>query len=259
MPAQAASRWIKATFTGTVVDPNGDPSSTIFYQSNGSTGIQNFTWNFVIQDYLGTNTSSLANWEQSTAQYFPIFGYGTLTDSTGMYGTNWWKYSEPDGGKNFVRMGKNGNLSSSFSLRASAAANELTGYTVYGSPSYDGSDVGPYDLQFVEFFGGPLIVQGNPGQLFNVSNDSLNVTAFIQNAIAATNNSNTIVLQCTPAPGVPCTGTLGTTAELTFDFTWDTLTFSEVVPTPAPIPIVGAFSSFVWARSIRRKSSVLKK
>lgn len=251
MPAQAESRWIKATITGTVIDfANSAPSNTIFYQSDEATGIQNFTWNFVIQDYLGTNDSASAEWGQSTAEYFPIFGYGTLTESTGMYGTNWYKYSTPDVNGNFVTFSKSSGLSNAFSLRVSAAgdANNYSGYEIYVSPDQDGNGIIQTSLLAVEFFGGPLVVaNSNPQQLLDVANTNTNVTSFIQAALAAT-PGNDGDYTCSGT----CTGDVFF-AEGQFSFTWDTVSFSEVVPTPSPLPVLGAGTCFAWARSIRRR------
>ncbi len=252
MPAQAASRWIKATFTGTITDAAYNPSNTVLYLNDGTTPITSFTWNFVIQDYTGTNNSSAATWQQAISEYFPIFGYGTLTDSTGMNGINWYKYSAPDNFQNSVIFTKSSGVSSGFQLRASAAGSpsNYSGYTIYGSPDYSGNNVGEYELISVEFTGGPLAVVGSsPAQLLNVANtDDTNVTSFIQGAVAATNNFTTF--QCTAG----CQGN-AQTPEFQFYYTWDTVSFSEVVPTPSPLPVLGAGSCFVWARSLRMRRS----
>ena len=236
-PAEAG--WIKATFSGKIDNDYGTGASClgdeypVGFGNNATCEGANFSWTYLIKDYIDPSPSSpVRTWLQSSAEYYPLFGFGTYQPQTGstnvgmtgIYNAQFapLPITDPD------IFTINESDGSGFKLRTGRG--NFSGISLNYAES-----VGPSPLKSVTF----------DGQLsgFSSSNPAdANITKFLDGAL--TGSPYTCIGSCTGS---------FTSGEGGLSFTWSSVSFESVTPTPAPIPVLGASAFFSFTRKYRRR------
>lgn len=233
---EASAKWVKVT-----VRANMDGGSEL-HDVDGNNIANPIYYSFQLYDYTGTNSvvTSNAQWSQSagTSSYYPLFGFGTFTDTEGFVGNHYNARNTLYGVNDIVRFG-NRTTSNPTMLFQTGRASE-SGYSIY-STTVTGE---------LREFNAIQISGAIAG--FNASNLNTNVTSFIA---AALGSSTSATYDCAGAGFAACSGSV-TSAEDTLSLTWDEISFEMVEATPSPVPMLGGMAAFGWARKLRRRTSL---
>ncbi|MFZ9753856.1 MAG: hypothetical protein ACO3B3_09930 [Cyanobium sp.] len=232
LPIEASAKWVRVSVRA---------SSTYFYTDTGSQITSHFYPSFVLRDYSSSSqdTTSVA-WTQaaSTWSFYPLFDFGTLTNTTGFYGSSYNARNTLTGAADRLEFQDRDTtpMTPMIFLDTGRASNG-TGYNIYKDNSQTPLPLGTISLA------GEI-----PG--FNATSSSTNLGSFIQAALG--NNVTSATYNCNS----PCEGVgSAQSGENNLSFTWDQITFEVIEPVPAPLPLAGSAAAFVWARKLRRRSS----
>jgi hypothetical protein len=233
-PFEASAKWVRVTVRATM-----DAGSELYTNVSPYNQItQPFYPSFIIRDYSSSAfDSTTASWTQdeNSWSYYPLFDFGTLTNTAGFYGSHYNARNTLTSAPDEITFNFRDTSTPQFVLNTGRADN-ATGYTVYNANN-------GVPKAFTS-----ISLAGNINN-FDATSSNQTVGGFIQAALG-TNSSGTF------ACAVPntCAGEI-TAEENQLQLTWDQVTFEMIEPVPAPLPLAGGAAAFGWARKLKRRSS----
>jgi hypothetical protein len=233
LPPEASAKWVRVNFRSTMV------AGQELHFSNGAQITQPFYPSFILRDYSSsTMTGSTASWTQATNtwNYFPLFDFGTLTNTEAFAGSSYNARNTIGSAPDMLRFTNKTAANPTFTLNT-GRANNATGYSVY--PASDGVSKSLSNINLSGTIAG-----------FNANQSNTSIGTFVQTALGG-NTSQTFNCQ------INCTGQITTNEDL-LDLTWDQITFELIEPVPSPLPVAGGAAAFAWARKLRRRSQAAR-
>jgi hypothetical protein len=235
---EASAKWVRVSVQATLDE------DLYMYTSTGSALPQTFSPSFILRDYTdGSITSTNSTWTQAanTWDYYPLFDFGTLTNTAGFYGSFYEARNTTGSFPDKFLFNSKASLNPGFQLYTSRA-DSATGYNLYTDISFMPS-LPPSPDALSSFF-----LNGNITN-FNANQTTTSIATFVQTALGTNVTSRTY--NCYDNT---CTGAINTASEAGLTFTWDAITFEMIEPVPSPLPLAGGASAFAWARKLRRRS-----